>query len=324
MRPFSEIRYTEDSNIFNSLKNLKELIFNILNSTIEGKILIITYNDSWINQIKTINIVNENKNRILIVKNVENIKNKFECIIDMMKKERYILTITGGIRNKIEYISKREAIERAKKGKIVYRMISQNTFENLYLESNNVNSKSLHQQMLDEHKNSKINLLTEERNIIYKLFLDFQILDISLKITSKGNYIRKMPFGIKPSLLAYEVGGYEGIVLASLIDSFNGSPYLFNKSLDLKKDTFEYQIDRSEHIRKYYEKFRGNSDIETLLNIYIEWFNSNIDLEKWCQENNISYSYLKDVDSIIKQTIQKMNITSKKINTFDIIDKSKV
>lgn len=276
------IRYTKDNY---SIDDVVDLIYKLDNSSIEGDFLI--YIDPSIKNIK----LPESKNRKIIIASYNNklSEKNIGCVIDMMKEKRKVLTLSGGIRESITYISRSEALKRSI-GKIVYRLISENTY-NLLPEKT--------EDQIPKHYSIIDSILQKNRlSFDINFFLKNEIIDISMNVTSKGRLIRKLPFGLHPSILAVETSGYEGIVLASLIDNYDSSPFIFN--VDFGKGVADYQLNLDAHTRKYFNRFRGSSDLETFLKIYIDYIHSKTELSIWCKNNFISFDYMNNVINSIE------------------------
>jgi HrpA-like RNA helicase len=338
LNPPIDIRYIGEM----EEKNIVNLIYKTHNSNVNGDFLVFAWGEkATIRIMEELNKLNMNVEIINARK--DGIKNKdiykkiskrkiivtpkqlvtldnIGCVFDTMKEKRVEPTLCGGYRNKLSYISKRTANLRALRSRIpciVYRMISIENYENL---PENTMDKifriPLHHLMIDIYLNGfdpfeiLFNFPKEEINFVYKIFLNHAILDFSRKITEKGKLLRKMNLGLRLSILVLEKLkvsslAYPSIVLASLIDSYR-QPYILFPLYDKKKNEgySDYLIDREKHIETYFNRFRSNSDVETLLYIWETYKEEGEDLKTWCFENFINYEYMKEVNETINNLIK--------------------
>jgi HrpA-like RNA helicase len=333
----TEIRYSED--------NLINLIYKTHNSTIQGDFLVFVLDiDSTVKKLKELNMEADifspsnyqfkksDKRKIIVSDKVSVVLKNIGCIFDSMKEKTDYVTLTGGYRKKVNYISKTDADARANKGinynksKIVYRMISEKIYETLP-ETKEVFNKPLHHLMIDLYEENLnpfeilFNYNRKEIENMFNLFVKYGLLDVSSKLTQKARTIRKLNLGLKPSLIIVESGAgleYESAVLACLIDNFSETPpYLFTKGIDKNKPVFEYVLNYNEHIKKHFNRFRGKSDVETLLYIWQSYLEEGKKLKDWTNENFIDYTYLKNV----KKSLDKLNLKEKRFNVKEFISK---
>lgn len=330
-----EVRYSP-------VRNQEDLIFQLHNSSIEGNFLVFTlFPDEMIEKLKKLNVINEDGERKVIVVDDSGKtalkETDFGCIFDNMKEIRKEPTLTGGVRERERFISKRDARLRAGRSSrnevIVYRLMNKEKFDELpEVTDEELFRIPLHHLMIDlyERKLNPFEVLPplsfneEDIEFVYNLFLKFGVMSISGKLTNRAKLIRNMDFGIRPSLLCLELDDYSGLVLASCIDNYMGTPFLFSMHVDVNKDEFEYEIDMAKHIREYYNRFRGESDCETFLYMYTASLRD--DLEKWSNDNTISYQYMKNVyDSVLKNNlkwkVQDINIEELIKRANDIFEK---
>jgi hypothetical protein len=363
------IRYIRDYSLSELVVEMANLVYKIHNSTIKGNFLVLILSQ-YKTQLETLfsnmdfNFL-ENKRKIFVTDDLENLQEMdFSCIFDCMRKERNIFTLTGGIRKEIDYITLELANIRAFNSNhssvIVYRMISEETFNDLIQKENRFDHTNpfeipLHHLMIDMYEKNlnpfeilpslyPSNNLQEDMKFIYSLFLSYGILDISMRLTSKAKLLRKLPFGLRPALLCIESGS---AILPSLIDNYISSPFLvfsnvyekhtfgnpyfspsnlMEKNKDFQKqnkreeyNVADYEIDAEVHIRRYYNRFRGESDCETFLNLYND--SLNVELKQWSFDNAISYSYMKNVYQSIEivNKILENNRKDENVLTMDFI-----
>jgi len=341
----AEIRYLQDYSSFTeSIPDLLDLVYNSHNSSIEGDFLIFGLRKKSVDMIieklseiledvdiySSYNIVPEmykdSKNRKIIVsgsvgKTSLSLKN-VTCIFDLMRERRIVPTLTGGYIDSVEYISKRDADLRSKKSRkkcIVYRFISEKKFKELPETTDELLFRiPLHHLMLDLYSRnlSPFEILfsfpTEELTFVYNLLSKYQLIDIKNKVTEKGKLARKLNFGIRPTIIVLENMTNSSLIVAALIDKYFKTPFILTQGFDKDKKSFEYKLNYDEHIKNYFNRFRGISDVETLYLLWNEWKESSkvskLELEKWCSENHIYYEYMKNVKKAIEKSEKILNL----------------
>ena len=331
-----EIRYVS------SVTNLVNFVYDVHNSGVKGDFLIFTLKNDIENVLEKLKGVikdaefyssekldeslyrKSNLRKIVVASDIAKtsltLKN-LGVVFDTMLEKRIERTITGGAKMQIQYISKRDADLRAKPGVITYRFIEKEKFDLLPQITEELLFRiPLHHLMIDIYSYGldPFDLLEnkDELDFMFDLFLKYNIVDVNYKVTEKGKLLRKLPFGIRTSLLCLQHPRYPTVVLASLIENFMSGIFVFQNSE--KDDEFEmdYEVDIQKQIKEYFEKFRGYSDAHTFLNIFLESKNSNleggfskkINLKEWCEENFISYSYLKNVHNSVQKVCKILNI----------------
>lgn len=92
----------------------------------------------------------------------------------------------------------------------------------------------------------------------------------------------------------------EAITIASILDNLNN--YIF-KTMPTREKYSQVDYDRRLNIyrTKYFDKFKGNTPIETIFNIWNEAMSHSSGLEEWCNSNNIVYNFLIDILDTIRQ-----------------------
>ena len=81
---------------------------------------------------------------------------------------------------------------------------------------------------------------------------------------------------------------FPGIVIASLIDSFDGSYF----KLPFKSRNYtqsEYNKLLAEHKKKYFAKYIGYNDLDTYLNMWSDYIDNADRVDTWSDENSINY-----------------------------------
>lgn len=343
--PVIEVRYTHNySDYYSSEQDIVNLAIN-LNLRNENAV-IYTIGKEAVNSL-TEKLVNNNVNAISVYKykseksgiiyvtdqyiNFPNIG----YIIDSMREIQYISTITGGYRHKHNYISKSEANSRADIGnsdKIVYRMISEADFNGLKtLTNSQIFYKPLYHSVIDLYQNKQdpyiLSLYFQKSDIdfVIKTMLEHGLLNMQYKVTMKGRNLRKMVFGMRLAILFadwYEKHiAYPGLVMVALIDSYIPNIYIYPEN-SRNKQVFDYQMESLVHNKDYFDRFRGDSDVESLLNIYTSMISEESDLEEWARTNYISEKYLRDVRDVVKHTMNVFNFDESNIDVMDTIEKS--
>lgn len=322
----AEIRYLKDYSNFNSsISHLIDLVYKCHNSSIHGDFLIYAIRkksvDKIVQRLKNIldadiyssyelnpNIYKSTEKRKIIVsgnlaKTSLTLKH-FGCVFDLMRESRIVPTIAGGYMEKTEYVSQRDANLRAKNDAIVYRFISKETFNQLpEFTEELVHRIPLHHVMLNLYEKGLnpldvlFNFDAESLNFMNNLFIRYKLIDACQNVTERGKFVKSLSLGIRPSILLLENQNYTTSVLSSLIDRFD-TPYIFTQGYEKKKD---YAINYQLHIKNYFNKFRGHSDVETLLNIWEAYISSSQNLKSWTTENFINYEYLKNVEKSVEK-----------------------
>lgn len=352
----SDIRYISN--------DLIDLVHKVHNSDVSGDFLIFTikpYIQEIIENLQNIisnakfyssenidaNMYNPtNERKIIVASDLAKTSlslNSISVIFDTMIERRLVQTITGGAKIRTEYISKRDAELRARNNCIVYRFISEKEYNDLEPFTEEIIFRTpLHHVMLDIYKYNlnpfEVLPDLEKMNFIFNLFHKYGILDFNNKITKKGKLLRKLPFGIRNSLLCLENNSsnissrnssnissrnsYPTVVLASCIE--NHTKY----TIDIETK-IDYGVENLKHFQ-IFEKFRGFTDAETVLNIFtesseetketnknLEEFSENKNLEDWCYNNYIQYDYLKNVYSSVDKVCKILNISPINFNVVD-------
>jgi HrpA-like RNA helicase len=314
-----QIRYLQDVSFNDSISDLISLIYKTHNSSVVGDFLIYAIRKKSVDKIiqKLKNVVDadiyssydlnpniykpSDKRKIIVSGNLAktSLTKNFGCIFDLMRETRIVRTLAGGYIESTEYISQRDADLRAKNDSIVYRFISQETYKTLpEFTEELIYRIPLHHLMLDIYSKNLnpfevlFNFDLEELNFMYNLFIKYNLINSCHNVTKNGKFVRNLNLGIRPS------------ILLCLIDNFD-IPFIFKDDL---KDGKDYKIDNYVHIKKYFNKFRGESDVETLLNIWKSFKTENKDLKTWTDENYINYNYLKIVNKSVKKILEKINI----------------
>ena len=301
-RKIFEIRY------LNQQEDLINMVYETHSFMEEGDFIIYTLKSL----IKTIEEKVKDIPRKIVVTSDTNLKHNSIISFDTLLENRIMPTLTGGAKMSEEYISQRDANLRT--SDITYRFISEEEFNNLPYDTPEIVFRlPLHHMMIDIYNYGldPFEILTDDRlDFVFSLFIKYNIVDYNYKITRKGKLLRSLPFGIRPALLCLEYPDFSSVVLASCIENFSNI-FIFSES------------DSQSHIRKYFERFRGQSDIHTLLNIYKISKEEAVDfknVEKWARDNYISYEYLKNFYFSIEKVCKILNIAKGEVD-FDFQNK---
>ena len=215
-------------------------------------------------------------------------------------------TITGGCKLAERYVSKKD-LEREliRLGNItsVYRDITREEYEELDEDTPpEVMRLPLHHIMLDLYFYGlnpftvleDVGVKKEDIEFIYNLLLRFNCISFSRKITEKGKSVRRLPLGLRNSLLILEENNEilsETILLAALLENYQTVliETLFNKTSLLKRDANENEDEEEKEkddvsspttgtfnidLQKVpieLEKYIGKSDTETFMNLYLAY-----------------------------------------------------
>lgn len=309
----NEIRHVKDKDLFG-------LIFQISNSSIgEGDFLIYVEKGKEKETEKSLVKIE----RRVFVTSDSYFAPKNICVFDTMREKRIVKTIAGGAKMAVENISKRDADLRA--GSLTYRMISLKEYENLPdFTEELIYRIPLHHTMVDlyEYKLNPFEVLTdmgienEKLDFVYNLFLKYEIIDFKFRVTKKGKLLRKMPFGLRTSLLCIEGNNYPSVILASCIENFTEGIFRY----DLReKFLVDFEVKTNER-EGFFNKFKGFSDAHTFLNLFLSSMSNlnsvkNENLEKWCTENFLSFDYIKSIHSSVDKICKILNI---KKEVFDV------
>lgn len=216
-------------------------------------------------------------------------------VIDSMREIRGELSPMGGYRVSERYISKRDAELRAARGGVfsdclVYRCISQNTYETLSeFTQEEILRTPLHYSIIDllklpssnikRNKNLLLNTLSDipEFNETYKLMLNYSLIDVNNKVTVKGEKIRQLPFSLKNSIIYWylkENKVKNAKLIVGLIDQYDDNVFIFSfppSDNNNKNEEYPYSVKRDIHVKTYFNPYRGRDDLETAINIWNEF-----------------------------------------------------
>ncbi len=330
IEPVIEVRYLKNNT--DIISGIIKLVSEISN---DGNIIIYTVGKD---SIETINNKINMKN-VFVVDDISFIPN-VTTIIDTMKHNEPSTTITGGFREPVSYISKQLADCRSRigsKDKIVYRMLSKKKFnildEQIPL---SITTIPLHYSIIDIYnlELSPNKVLEDvysqyEINISIDVMIKHNLIDIDHKLTNRGKFVRGVPFGLRLSILladwveSYGIDTvYPILVLITMIDQYDGNtPYKFLLNVQNSK-VFDFELQYQDHIKKYFDIFRGSSDAETYLNIWHKMIQEteDITIKKWSDLNYIDSKFLESVNNLVNFVSNKLNIKATQFDPLTIIE----
>lgn len=333
--PITEVRYTKNYPDFNS--SVTDIIKIVDEASNEEQILIYALGEDSIN---TLGEKLKDYHNVVITDTYD-FHPDVTLIIDPMRHIQSTTTITGGFREPISYISQQSADVRSRinnKDKIVYRLISNDSFKQLLpLIPLKVTLVPLHYNIIDLYK-LKLNPFVvledvysqSEIQFYVDLFMKHGLLDISGNLTKKANFIRGLPFGLRLSILftdwinKYGMENlYPVLALVTMIDNYDGkTPYEFLINTQ-NKQVFDFEIEYIDHIEKYFDRFRGRSDIETYLNLWNFMINEtnrdDISISEWGDLNYINSDFLNNTNNLINSISSKLSIEKEEYETSEVL-----
>ncbi len=365
-----EIRYDVDnyplSNNLKLINKIVNLVYNYHNSSIKGSFLIFTSDKFQIETVirrleelkmKNVDIYpahedltqgeidriykNNSNRKILVADKLAETTFTMEdlsVIIDTMLDFKPELSISGGSRTSLKYITKQQANTRSLRGSkynqvLCYRMIT----PNLYNKLNNTTQPEilrtpLHQIMLELYENNinPYDILTffDKKNLNrnYSLMIKLGVINPLNKVTDVGIFVKNIDFGLRNSVALHRwiksnQPTYPAVVILSMIDSFEGSYFVY--PLKEKDVSFgEYTLELLEYRKEYFNPFEGISDVHTYSHIWNDMMDDvggpevpSSDIKRWCGNNGIRYDKIFEVMSIINNTLDRIGIG--KIGPFD-------
>jgi len=256
--------------------------------------------------------------------------NNFTVIIDSLLDSTSYLSITGGERQGSKYITKRRAHLRASRGsrtqdKICYRMISKRSFDNLAeIDKPAILRVPLQKIMLElmENKMDPFEVLSiytqNELRRMYQLLIDNSAIEVTGQISSLGQFIQKIPYGIRQSLALFHwinkgYDPYQAIPILSMIDCYSQS-YFTRPLRHVDELHTDYTVRLEGHYADYLSPYEGKSDIHTYGYLWEIVNQQSGDLKTWCQENSVNY---KQIDEVVDLNHKVLNIINKPTTVYD-------
>jgi len=329
---FPEIRYFPT--------DLNKLIYDTYNA-VDGDILVFT--SDFINDIELpiyfqdeITKIYQDKNKKIVISDklaeTTITLSNVSVIIDTLQNIKQELTLTGGKRIKQGYITKHEADLRASRGaKLVYRLISEEDYSKLQEHSlPEIYREPLYQTMLTLMNNglNPFDILTifpsSELENNYNMLIRLGIIDATGTPTDISSFVQKIPLGLRNAVALYEwlqtgYPAYPGIVLLTMIDSFDSSLFVYPERND--ESHAEYDLELLNHRKRHFNPFEGKSDVHTYSNIWNIMLDEIISessfdsMKEWCLTNSINFEKILEVNTVTQNILQTLNITE--VGPFD-------
>lgn len=134
-----------------------------------------------------------------------------------------------------------------------------------------------------------------------------------IKTTPSGTFAADLPISVQNASFLWQwiQNGYPllpGIVLTILIDSY-GPSYFWIPRKESGENKYQYENRRSAHKEQYFTKYRGYSDVESVLNMWNDlanvtqgnFFRAKREIRDWARNNSINYQKIKEALQIFKQ-----------------------
>lgn len=256
-------------------------------------------------------------------------------IVDSMMANVISTTGTGCHLKEVKYISQKMANRRSsrlgsKQTGVCYRMVTKSHYMSLPRSFPNRPSTLIgsHVLALASHKIPLPKILpgvSKERIAAeLRFLLSVKGIDRQMKSTAKGRFIAKSPLSPRNSSVLWDwvMDGLNSTPCAqilSLIDCYTQS-FFWTPLKDPVDTTGAYQVKHSEHVSRYFSRFRGRSDVHTLANVWVYFLEETDGLKAkdqevavWCSTNSIDYP------SMIR-AMSKMRQCSEYLAEFDMID----
>jgi len=239
-------------------------------------------------------------------------------VIDDMLVKTSETSSSGGYRLALGYISRAEADQRkGRTGRTIpgkdYRLCSLSFYDNLpehrVREIDRIPIYNVVLQLLDVNLKPDVvlKIFPAKYYQTVKILTDFGTLT-DMKVTEVGRFVSKIPLSIQNAYMVYlacqELKDLSDknqqlylrniIAVASMLENYD-SGYFYIPRRGRNESQAEYQLRRDVQTDKYHEKFRGPTDIHTLVNIF--W--SLIDFTRlarsydWRTRNRM-YDYVKN------------------------------
>jgi len=251
-------------------------------------------------------------------------------VIDTLLEKRAETSQSGGMRLETTYISQDSADQR--KGRtgrtlpgVCYRMCTQSFFENLdkhrapevlrvpiYDAVMELMSRGLDpMEILSQAPPTKI---TQSIDLLKALdMVRYDGLG-QAQITNLGRFAPEFPLSVRNAAFLYawredKRAPFVGIVIAALIDCY-GPSYFWTPR---RGNTVESREEEISYKNKYFDKYRGDNDLESVLKMWLDLYDAVIDpldsgenVTKWSVKNSINNKKIHEVLGIIKQCLHKL------------------
>jgi len=285
----------------------------------------------------------DTKRRIIIANDLAETAvslNNIGAIIDLLLEFRSELTLTGGQRHSLRYITKSKAERRAKRGGItmpttVYRMMTKSKYDNLPKNlKDEIFRIPTHYTMLEimEHGLDPFTILdifpTSQLEYTYNLMIRLGIIDFNNSISEMGKFVQDIPLGIRQAsilwryynLLKSDEDNRDifGVILAlAMIDDYSSdSYYLYPRRIEEEETKYQYNVRRLDHRDEYFMPLAGKDDVETYLNIWnqlikdISFSATDEAFRRWCKNNSFNFELLRNVKTLAQNIMEILTLKS--------------
>lgn len=259
-------------------------------------------------------------------------------VFDTLLEKRAETSLTGGLRLVLTSITQDSANQRAgRTGRtrpgVCYRMTTPETFANLEKhrspEIERIPLHSVIMELLDVGLSplGTLRTIQEERlqdslRLLASLGMIIRRgpLVTNVTVTDKGHFAPNFPLSVKNAALLWEwrAAGhalFPGVVMISLIDCYGPSYYWYPRR-DRDQTEDQYDTARDRHYERYFERFQGLSDVESLARMWgffmneIKGFERSRDVRlvnEWAYNNSINAKKLREALQIIQQCIRSLD-----------------
>jgi len=263
-------------------------------------------------------------------------------VIDTLVEKRAETSMTGGFRLSLRLISKDSARQRSgRTGRtrpgICYRMCTKSLYDKLEdHRPSEIDRVPIHNVVMELYDVglSPTEVLTDapKTKIIDSLGIltnlgFLQVYNGNYRVTDMGHFAPAFPLGIRNIAVLWnwihspnKYPIFPCIVAVSLIDCF-GPPYFWYPRRSINEKMEDYYIRLDAHREKYFNQFRGPTDVDTMLNMWssLTTYIRGIDrrserIFKWCQNNSINNKKIQELLQIIHQCIKALERAGYKID----------
>lgn len=254
-------------------------------------------------------------------------------IIDSMIEKNWVSTWTQGRRLRERYISQEEADHVLILGDFLYRMIP----EKLYLGLDKVHHSQpcrWRSWIEQEQKTTKKPLLIERcwKHLTSPSRGELRSpLDKEVITPELNEFLNTTNLGLYPSLVLWKWSQdnlplFPMLSLIALIDSYGPSYLSYPEATrEYTNRLGEYQTLRSAHRKRYFDKFRGDNDLEVLLKMWLDLLDYSggfddvlIHLKEWSLKNSMNEKKFLEVYLVIQDLILFFEKNNKDNNTMVI------
>lgn len=250
-------------------------------------------------------------------------------VLDTMLEKHTETSESGGFRLVLSRISQGSAEQRCgRTGRTrqgyCYRLMTSSTYDTLIKQRPpeiqriplyNVIMELLNVGLMPEKVLSEVS--AQRINESIDLLARLNLIDKNTRLpTAAGKFVSQFPLSVKNATVLWRCtqlknGGsslpvFPFIVVVSLIDCYGPSYFYFpRKTTDQSLSDYRQML--GEHQRKYFDKYRGRSDVDTLVEIWNNLMASvggisvgRKELLQWCQDNSMNHQKIKEVIKIVR------------------------